>query len=210
MGSPLGGFTVGQFIKQFGQNLWAEVQTVYNAIANFATRSVVDVSGVLSDLQGIHDDWQELKLNLQTEVDKLKSFQFDVRWKTRVIHVPTAVDQIKNLVDEIFHQLIDKLDEVLAPLKDLTGQIEELTRKQSTTEDQVTTLAKIEGGIAFVQAAVHNTRQAMDSVKDLSELFLDITNRIETGSDLFLQQGNPRVRLKGKISAREGKLHAAA
>jgi len=203
----LGGFTVGQFIKQFGQNLWAEIQTVYSAIANFATKSVVDVSGVLSDLQGIHDDWQELKLNLQTEVEKLKSFQFDVRWKTRVIHVPTAVDQIKNLIDEIFHQLIDKLDEVLAPLKDLTGEIQELTRKQSASEDQVTTLAKIEGGIAFVQTAVHNTREAMDSVKDLSELFLDITNRIETGSDLFLQQGNPRIRLKGKISARVGKLH---
>lgn len=198
---------VGQFIKQFGQNLWAELQTVYRAIANFATKSVVDVSGVLSDLQGIHDDWQELKANLQLEIEKLKTFQFDVRWKTRVINVPIAVDQIRNLIDEIFHDLIDKLDEVLAPLKDLAGEIQELTRKQSATEDQVTTLSKIEGGIAFVQIAVHNTRQAMDSVKDLSELFLDITHRIESGSDLFLQQGNPRVRLKGKISARVGKLH---
>ena len=200
--------SIGGFIKQFGQNLWAEVQTVYSAIANFVSKSVVDVSGVLSDLQGIHDDWEELRANLQTEVDKLKNFQFDVRWKTRVINVPIAIDQIRNLIDEIFHQLIAKVDEVIAPLKDLSGEIQELARKQSASEDQVTALAKIEGGIGFVQVAIHDTRQAMDSVKDLSELFLDITNRIETGSDLFLQQGNPRVRLKGTITAREGKLHA--
>jgi len=199
---------VGQFIKQFGQNLWAEIQTVYSAIASFVTKSVVDVSAVLSDLQGIHDDWEELKANLQLEVDKLKNFQFDVRWKTRVINVPIAIDQIRDLIDEIFHQLIAKVDEVLAPIKDLSGEIQELARKQSTSEEQVTALAKVEGGIGFVQIAIHDTRQAMDSVKDLSELFLDITNRIETGSDLFLQQGNPRVRLKGTISAREGKLHA--
>jgi hypothetical protein len=202
------GVSVGQFIKQFGQNLWAELQTVYSAVANFATKSVVDVSGVLSDLQGIHDDWIEMKANLQVEIEKLKNFQFDVRWRTRVINVPIAIDQVRNLIDEIFHGLIDKLDQVVAPLQDLSGKIQELTRKQSATEDQVTALAKIEGGIAFVQTAIHDTRQAMDSVKDLSELFLDITNRIESGSDLFLQQGNPRVRLKGTISARVGKLHA--
>jgi hypothetical protein len=204
----LGGLTVGQFIKQFGQNLWAELQTVLSTVGSFAQTAIVDVSGVLSDLQGIHDDWEELKANLQVEVQKLKTFEFDVRWKTRVINVPIAVDQIRNLIDEIFHQLIDKLDEVLAPLKDLAGKIQELTRQQSTSEDQVTALAKVEGGIGFVQIAIRDTRQAMDSVKDLSELFLDITNRIESGSDLFLQQGNPRVRLKGTISAREGKLHA--
>jgi hypothetical protein len=149
-----------------------------------------------------------MKANLQVEIEKLKNFQFDVRWRTRVINVPIAIDQVRNLIDEIFHGLIDKLDQVVAPLQDLSGKIQELTRKQSATEDQITALAKIEGGIAFVQTAIHDTRQAMDSVKDLSELFLDITNRIESGSDLFLQQGNPRVRLKGTISARVGKLHA--
>lgn len=208
MALRVGGFTVGQFVKQFGQNLWAELQTVLSTVVNFASTSVADVSGVLSDLQGIADDWNELKLNLQVEVEKLKTFQFDVRWKTRVINVPIAIDQIRDLIDEIFHQLIDKVDSVLGPLKDLSAEIQELARQQTQSEDQVTALAKVQGAIGFVQTAVRNTRGAMDAVKDLSELFLDITNRIETGSDLFLQQGNPRIRLKKTISARDGKLRA--
>jgi hypothetical protein len=200
---------VGRFIKQFGQNLWAELQTVLNAVGSFFSKSVVDITGVLNDLQAMHDDWQELKANLQEEVEKLKTFKFDVRWKTRVINVPIAIEQIQNLIDEIFKQLIQKLDDVFEPLKDLAGQVQELTRTQSASEDQVTMLAKVQGGIGFVQIAIHNTRESFDAAKDLSELFLDITNRIESGSDLFLQQGNPRVRLKKTISARTGKLHAS-
>jgi len=199
---------LGQFIKQFGQNLWAELQTVLNAVGSFFSKSVVDITGVLNDLQAMHDDWQELKANLQEEVEKLKTFKFDVRWKTRVINVPIAIEQIQNLIDEIFKQLVQKLDDVFEPLKDLAGQVQELTRTQSASEDQVTMLAKVQGGIGFVQIAIHNTRESFDAAKDISELFLDITNRIETGSDLFLQQGNPRVRLKKTISARSGKLHA--
>lgn len=198
---------VGQFLKQFGQNLWAELQTVLSAVGSFFTKSVVDISGVLNDLQAMHDAWQELKANLVEEVEKLKTFKFDVRWKTRVINVPIAIEQIQNLIDEIFKQLIQKLDDVFEPLKDLSGQIQELTRTQTASEDQVTLLAKVQGGIGFVQIAIHNTRESFDAAKDISELFLDITNRIESGSDLFLQQGNPRIRLKGTISAREGKLH---
>lgn len=204
----LGGFTPAQFLKQFGQNIWAELQTVFSTIGSFVSKSVVDISQVLNDLQGIHDDWEELKGNLQTEVEKLKNFEFDVGWKTRVINVPIAINQIRDLIDEIFHQLTDKLDQVMTPLKDLSGQLSELTRKQSPSEEQVTALAKVEVGIGFVQEAIKATREAMDGVKDLSELFLDITNRIETGSDLFLQQGNPRIRIKGTISAREGKINA--
>jgi len=200
---------LGQLIKDFGKNLWAELQAVFSAIGNFFSRAVVDVSGVLSDLQAMHDDWQELKANLQTEVEKLKTFEFDVRWKSRVINVPIAIDQIRDLIDEIFHQLIDKLDSIFEPLKDLAGEIQELGRQQTQTEDQVTLLAKIQGGIGFVQIAIHNVREAFDAAKDVTELFLDITNRIEHGSDLFLQQGNPRVRLKKTISARSGKLHAS-
>jgi len=199
---------LGQFIKQFGQNLWAELQTVLNAVGSFFSKSVVDITGVLNDLQAMHDDWQELKANLQEEVEKLKTFKFDVRWKTRVINVPIAIEQIQNLIDEIFKQLVQKLDDVFEPLKDLAGQVQELTRTQSASEDQVTMLAKVQGGIGFVQIAIHNTRESFDAAKDISELFLDITNRIESGSDLFLQQGNPRVRLKKTISARSGKLHA--
>jgi len=198
---------LGQFLKGVGSSVWNELRSIFSAIGSFVSKSVVDVSGILADLQRIHDDWIELRANLQLEVQKLKSFQFDVKFKSRVIHVPTAIDQIRDLIDEIFHQLIDKVDEVLDPLKDLKGEIQELTRKQTASEEQVTALAKVEGGIGFVQIAIRDTAAAMDSVKDLSELFLDITNRIETGSDLFLQQGNPRIRLKKTISARDGKLH---
>jgi len=200
-------FKLGQFIKDFGSALWDEVKAVYSAIASFVSKSVVDIGGILADLQAIHDDWEELKLNLQREIDQLKSFKFDVKWKTRVISVPAAIDQVRDLIDEIFHQLRDKVDEVMAPLKDLSAEISELARKQSASEEQVTALAKVQGGIGFVQHAIKETRTSMDAAKEISELFLDITNRIESGSDLFLQQGNPRRRLKKTISAREGKLH---
>jgi hypothetical protein len=50
----------------------------------------------------------------------------------------------------------------------------------------------------------------MDAAKDLTELANTITDQLNGLDVLFLQQGNPRARIKGTITARIGKLHASA
>lgn len=155
----------------------------------------------------IGEDWQEMKANIEEEVQKLKDFEFDVHWKTRVINVPVAITQIRDLLDEIFNQVKEKLEDVFQPLAAIKDSIKEY-RDQLEEEGHTDALAVASTTEILVTQAIENVRESMDAAKDVTELFIDITQRIQSGSDLFLQQGNPRERVTEKTSRRVGKLHS--
>lgn len=210
MANPLGGFSVGQFIKQFGQNLWAELQTVLSAVGTWAAHFFDFWSETTDDVQSIVDDVHTLEENFKVEVQKLKDFEFDPKWKTRVINVPIAKEQIVEFVQEITTDLFDKVKEVIQPLTDTVHQWQADKITLQNQIDKPTALAVGSVKLKDIQVTIHLVAQAMHAAVELEQMFIDITDKIKGLDSVFLQQGNTRVRLKKTISARRGKLHAAA
>jgi hypothetical protein len=167
----------------------------------------------IADLEAIIADWTEMKENITEEIQKLKDFEFDVRWKTRVINVPIAIEQIKDLIDEIFHQLRDRIQTTVQSFEDVVESIK-ILRKQPPVVGAgeptgfARTINKAETAAGYIRFGFQETRAAFDAAKDVTELFVDITERVRTAEDVFLSQKNKRQRVKAEATRRVGKLHS--
>jgi len=200
--------SIGSVLKDFGKNLLAELKTVFSVIATFVSSFFTTFDNIEGDILGIRDDFVTIKSNIELEISKLKNFQFDVKWKTRVINVPIAIEQIKDLIDEIFHQVIDKLKAIEAPVETMIISLR--TIKTSTGPapgEQPSALTKVAASVSAIENGISHVRTALDAARDVTALFIDITQRIQGLDDFFLQQGNTRKRVTEKASVRIGKLH---
>lgn len=210
MAKVLGGFTVGDFIKQFGQNLWAELKTVLSAIGSFLS-SFFDVWSVsIDDFDAIVADYNLIKMNMQAEIEKIQNFKLEPHLNTRVIHVPRAIEGIHDMVNEVKDALTDITDEIIAPIHDLILVWKTESAVLSQSLDKPSGMARASSFLHSVETSIHQIRVAMDGAKDLTDLATTITDQLNGLNVLFLPQGNPRIRLKKTISARDGKLHASA
>jgi hypothetical protein len=198
---------LGQFIKDFGSNLWNELKSVLSAIGSFLSSffSVWDVS--IDDFQAIRADFDLIKANVQAEIDKLKTLH-KPEWNTRVINVPRAFQAIHELVDLIREDLFTRAQDVIDPIHDLVLLYQSEKASLQSSMDKPSGLVRASSFLHSVETAISQVRSAMDAAKDVSELATTITDKLNGLDVLFLQQGNPRIRLKGTITARQGKLHA--
>jgi len=201
---------VGQILKDFGKNLWDELKSVLSAIGSFLS-SFFDVWTVSTDdLSQIHTDFTELQKNVQAEVAKIKTFSLQPKFKTRVINVPKAVEAVHDIVELIRDNLFGALKDVVDPIHELVLIYQTEKAELEGSVDKPNGLARATSFLHSVETAIHQVRVAMDAAKDVTELANDITDKLNGLDLIFLQQGNPRVRIKGTISARQGKLHASA
>jgi len=201
---------IGQFVKDFGKNLWDELKSVLSAIGSFLS-SFFDVWSVSTDdLSQIHTDFTELQQNVQTEVAKIKSFSLQPKFKTRVINVPKAVEAIHDIVELIRDNLFGALKDVVDPIHELVLIYQTEKAELQSSMDKPNGLARASSFLHSVETAIHQVRVAMDAAKDVTELANEITDKLNGLDLIFLQQGNPRIRIKGTISARDGKLHGSA
>jgi len=204
----LGGFSVGDFIKEFGKNLWSELQTVLSSIGSFLSSffNVWDVS--VDDFEAIAADFNTIKTNVQTEIDKLKKLH-NPKWKTRVINVPRAMEAVHDLIETVRDDLFGRAEDCITPLHDLILVWKSEKAAIESSLDKPNAMVRASSFLHSVETAIHQVRTAMDAAKDVTELANDITDKLNGLDLIFLQQGNPRVRLKKTISARAGKLHAS-
>jgi hypothetical protein len=201
---------IGQFIKDFGSALWDELKTVLSVVGEFLS-SFFDVWSVsIDDLSQIHSDFTELEQNVQAEVEKIKHFSFEPHLKTRVINVPKMVEAVHDLVELIRDDLFGKMKDIVEPIHELVLIWQTESAQLSQTMDKPSGMARAASFLHSVETAIHQVRIAMDDAKDITELALDITDKLNGLDVLFLQQGNPRVRVKKTVSQRQGALHAAA
>jgi hypothetical protein len=200
---------LGQFIKDFGSNLWSELQSVLSAIGSFLSSffSVWDVS--IDDFDAIRADFEEIKANVQAEIMKLQKLH-KPEWKTRVINVPRAMEAVHDMIELIRDDLFTRAEDCITPLHDLVLIWKSEKASIESSMDKPNAMVRASSFLHSVETAIHQVRSAMDAAKDVTELATEITDKLNGLDLIFLQQGNPRVRLKGTISARAGKLHASA
>jgi hypothetical protein len=194
---------VGQLIKDFGKNLWDELKNVLSAVTNFLSNFFDVWTVTTDDIDAIIVDFHVIQGNIQAEVEKLQHLH-KPNWKTRVISVPRAMEAMHEMVELIRDDLFSRAQDVLTPLHDLvlTFQAEKASLQNSL--DKPTALARTASFLHAVETAISQVRQAMDAAKDVTELVADITDKLNGLELIFLQQGNPRIRITGTISARDG------
>jgi hypothetical protein len=198
---------VGQIIKDFGKNLWSEFTAVLSAIGGFLS-SFFDVWSVsVDDFEAIVEDYNEVKQNLKDEVQKIKDFSLQPHLKTRVINVPSAISQAHSLIDDMRQSLTDVTDGIVQPIHDLILVWKTESAQLSNSMDKPSGLARASSFLGSVQTSVKQIRTAMDSAKDLTDLANQITDSLDSLDSVFLQQKNPRKRVKHSAKIRVGFLH---
>jgi hypothetical protein len=203
----LGGFTVGQFIKQFGQNLWAELQTTLSAIGNFFTNYFSAAERIGNSIESLCTRVDALVLNTQKAIQEIKDFKFDPKWKTRVINVPIAIDQVRNFISKVPQELADKFKALAVDMRGLKDGLHAVAGQVSGEGGGGAGLIKVISWMSLLDQSFQRLQEFVDDLSTVVQDLRDITFEIEKLDTLFLQQGNPRVRLKKTISARSGKLH---
>jgi methyl-accepting chemotaxis protein len=196
---------VGAAFKEFFHALGDEIGTVVTYLGDFFETWNVSID----DFQEIADNIREIEMNAKAEIEKIKTFQFDPKFKSRVINVPIAIEQIHDFVDLLKTFLFDQVHNVIDPIHDLIQTFKAEAETLSQTMDKPNGLARASSFLHSVETAIGEIKDATDAAKDFTEMATEITDRIEGLNDLFLQQGNPRISAKkaGTKTARVGRLH---
>lgn len=179
-------------LKSLGGGLLSAIQAVLGAIARFFGSLFQAEVNIVDNLHRIVEAFDETKDSIEREVQKIKEFKFDPKWKTRVISVPQAVDQIKDLVDTVVAGFKDKIAEIRAPIHDLSLIFKAEALESQSIADQPSKLAKVGVKIDEIATMIDDLADAMESVKDMAELFEKITEDIQSLDEVFLPQGKTK------------------
>jgi hypothetical protein len=123
-------------------------------------------------------------------------FQFEPAWKSRVINVPKAIEQIQNLIADVSDGWKERFELLRAPIHELTliFKAEEIPDAGDPLH-QVSGLSKASVKIDEIATMIKQLADASDQVVEVVELFDKVRDAIQTLEPLFLQQGNSRSRI---------------
>ena len=201
-----------------------------------AIKSFLGPFGKLFDL--LTQSWDKLTTIVQratkllddgiAEFNAWKNFKQDIRLKSRVVNLESAIDKTRALIEGIptaWHSIIDivkqfknQIGEGGNPTEDAEALIKDA--ESGGLKDLLTKFPKLAKGLEKILGVLALVLQALESISavidDLQNVLDEITRlrlEIEKLDTIFLQQGNKRKLLKlanGKsIKIRLGKLHAS-
>jgi hypothetical protein len=168
----------------------------------------------------------KLVVSITTEVSEWKRFKEDIRYRTRVISIPAAVEKTRDFIDQIvaardaifdlWNILKSKFEGTTNPTEEAEEAIKDI--EQSGLHDILTKFPrllkgaeKVLGFVAIVADALESILDAIDDLQRIVDVLKSIREEVETGSTVFLSQNNRRKTLKladgGSIKVRLGNLH---
>jgi hypothetical protein len=155
------------------------------AIARLFTASVDAETGIFTAFFSIKDDVNAFVANLQS----FGRFEFDPKWKTRVINVPRAIEGIQELFDILIHGLRDKFTELARTVETLANTLEGTGRQ----DDGPSGIANVQERLTTIKLACVHFQEAFHQALEIETMLLDIKNRVETLDDLFLPQSSSKT-----------------
>ena len=184
--SPIGqGF--GKLFKGIGNAL----DSVWSSIVSFF--SVAD--RVEARVQALVTNIDALVLNVDKEIQAFKDFKFDPKWKTRVINVPIAIDQIKDFIFNVPDDIIDTLKSTSADLKALFDLFKH-GPPGSSPADSVGAIGKLTGWASAVDQSFEVLEKMVDDLGNIVDDLRQIREQIEGLDAFFLGQGRSRRWIK--------------
>jgi len=168
-----------------GSTLGGWLRSLGHGIGSLFQASVDAETGAFTAFFAIKDDVTTFVETLRN----LKRFDFDPKFKTRVINVPRAYDGINDLFDIIFHGLRDKFDELRHAVETVIATIEQ---HPPPGDEGPSGIANVQERLTTIKLAIVNFQQAFHNAVQLEQMLVDIKQRLETLDDLFLPQGSTK------------------
>lgn len=187
------------------------IRSVINAVTGFFGRLFSAEVNVVDNITGIVANYRTGRSQIEDGVERLKNFQFDPRWKTRVINVPIAIEAIVALYDEVFGDFKERLGQIIEPVHQLQ-LIFHADKEQAGLTEVPSGLSRTAVKIDEIATMIAQIKTATDTALTFTQAFDDIIINLETLDAIFLGQTNPRrvERLEDgdTIKIRLGNLHS--
>jgi len=166
---------------------------------------VTGLSGIFDKIDALEQDGAQLVSQIKGEVEAIKRFKHDPKWKTRVINVPKAYDKTKEFVVSVVDELHDALASLISNIKAIKGSGAPISDPRAGGGGGVGTVL---GDITKVALFVQECDNAIKALSGFVDALRKIREELETFDDLFLGQTNKRKRVAdAKPFLRLGKLH---
>jgi methyl-accepting chemotaxis protein len=200
-----------QYLLDLLKPILGPIQGIISIFTSFKTNTV-----------GLWEDAEKLFTDILTEIQEIRDFSIDVKWKTRVIHGPKAVETIKKLAD-VPHALLEAGRDLVRQLKttmnaeaaedvidDLEG-VEDLAAIIKKLGPRVAqAFEKILGYLTLVLNALETIHGVVNDLQSVVDQVKEVTTDLKNLDGFFLPQKNKRQRITGKTYERLGHLHATA
>jgi gas vesicle protein len=171
--------------------LWNLIGHAYEYIKNF-----------WNHLLTLIDRIKTLVTDIETEIQAIKDFEFDPRWRTRVISVPVAYQQLHRLAvdipSEITTAVKDIIEQIRTKVEAGTGEtgdfdVEDLEADLKLLPEKLAKAGeKILGFVTLITDAVLSISALVDDLQTLVTDFSEIRQDIENLDAIFLPTGRPR------------------
>ena len=167
------------------------------ALAEAALQFLFQADNLTLDrIEAISKDVRRLGASLEAEAQRVKNFKIDVHWNSRVVNVPIAVNNFKELIHDLSIGLKEKVQIIEEPFISFVHdakliaevpvdpQVSRIAVGLSEVEHFVASLNKLVGGIAA----------ALQASLSLTSLFDRVIQDIQHLEDLFLSQKSKRTK----------------
>lgn len=146
-----------------------------------------------------------LVMNIEHEIDAWKNFEFNPHWSSRVINVPIAVDQVREFVIDIPHEIVERFKKARDDLRALFGLFQHGVPGAET--QPMSGLDKVVSWMSLLDQSFEILEFMVDDLAVIEEDLRAIRETVEALDVLFLQQGNSRRVVTEKSTIRIGNLH---
>jgi CHAD domain-containing protein len=163
-------------IKNFFKGLWSGITSLFSA----ADTTFVGVFEFIDKI--------ETAVNTsKTTLEELKKFDFDPKFKTRVVSIPRAIEAFQQLWDEITKDLLEKFHQLANQFQYWRGKFE-----SPTPTEGAEAAAPITAKLQDLHTMLQQIGDSLQTIIDIENIVTDVKTRIETLDDLFLPQNKPR------------------
>lgn len=120
------------------------------------------------------------------QLSEFKSFQFDAKWRTRVISVPAAIDHSEKLWQTVRQGLLDK---IVAIVDDINGTIQEIKNLPPPLPGEPI-LQRTALILSIVHAINEKLAQTVTEIFNFATIIDEIKRSIEKLEPIFLSQAS--------------------
>jgi hypothetical protein len=189
--------------KSFFGDLFGKLGSIFTAIGNFLKSFFESETKFFEFFFTIQDSVEKAR----QQIEDFRHWEFDVdQFRTRVVSIPRAWEEIKTLKEEILDLYHGKLGRLEDDVKQFLAQFQPSRVPPSGADADA--LASTSLKISQVVAALNSMATILEDILDFTQAIDDIKKKLQDADTFSLQQGNSRKRIKGTITARVGKLHA--
>ncbi len=175
------------------------LRSLGHAISNLFTSAVDFETGIYTAFFSMEDDTKAFIAQLSG----FKHFEFDPKWKTRVINVPRAYAGINELFDILMHGLLDKFKALGESVTTLVNVIKSDSGRP-VPDDGGPGVAAVQEKMATIKLAVTDLQTAFHLALDIEQTLLDLKQRAESLDDLFLPAGRTKTAVTVHYRKRTG------